>query len=448
MNHSLSHLSDGALLQHFSTLVSRERSTAAELLAYLAEIDARKLYLPAGYSSMYLYCVHEMHLSEDAAFRRITAARAARQYPAIFTAVAEGSLHLSAVNLLAPYLTAGTADELLTAAAHKTKAETERLLAERFPRSDVLTLVQTSSDPLVPGPVEAGTNDDRVACQPNVSSASCQLVPGRVGTSDDRRNVSQLSAQSVALQVTLERSTYDLLCYAQQLLGHQVSSGDVPQVLDRALKALVRELEKRKLAATAKPRASRAPAAGSRHVPAAVKRAVWERDGGQCTFVSDAGQHCQARERLEFDHVLEVARGGEATVDGIRLRCRAHNQYTAERTFGAGFMTERRRAASEARERARQERARAAEARRRAAAEARQREMEARAGENDADRSVVPWLRALGYSAAQARSASELCDDIPDAPIEERVRAALSRDWRKTHPRMYPSRPGHAEARA
>jgi hypothetical protein len=63
---------------------------------------------------------------------------------------------------------------------------------------------------------------------------------------------------------------------------------------------------------------------------------------------------------LEFDHIEEVARGGEASVNGIRLRCRAHNQYAAECTFGAGFMREKREAAqrtAEARRREREARA-------------------------------------------------------------------------------------------
>ena len=40
-----------------------------------------------------------------------------------------------------------------------------------------------------------------------------------------------------------------------------------------------------------------------------------------------------------------VARGGKATVENTRLRCRAHNQYEAERTYGSGFMREKRQAA-------------------------------------------------------------------------------------------------------
>ena len=53
--YSLSHLSDGALLSGLSSLAARDRVTTAELLAHLAEVEARKLYLPAAYSSMLDY---------------------------------------------------------------------------------------------------------------------------------------------------------------------------------------------------------------------------------------------------------------------------------------------------------------------------------------------------------------------------------------------------------
>ena len=80
-----------------------------------------------------------------------------------------------------------------------------------------------------------------------------------------------------------------------------------------------------------------------------MKRDVWERDGGKCSFVSDTGVRCSSRRLVEFDHVTEVARGGAATVSTIRLRCRAHNQYAAECTFGAEFMSRKREAAARVR---------------------------------------------------------------------------------------------------
>ena len=79
-----------------------------------------------------------------------------------------------------------------------------------------------------------------------------------------------------------------------------------------------------------------------RYGPAGVRRAVWERDRGQCTFVGSDGKRCQARRFLEFDHIMPVARGGRASVQGMRLRCRAHNQYDADRSFGAHFMAKKR----------------------------------------------------------------------------------------------------------
>ena len=140
--YSFSHLSDQELLRGLASCVAGERTATAMVMAHIAEVDARRLYVPAGFPSMFLYCVYELHLSEDAAYKRIQAARAARQFPAIFEAVAEGRLHLTAVNLLAPHLTPENAGALLDAAAHRTKSEVEQLLAESFPRSETLALVQ------------------------------------------------------------------------------------------------------------------------------------------------------------------------------------------------------------------------------------------------------------------------------------------------------------------
>ena len=49
------------------------------LVASLAEMDARKLYLGEGCSSLFTYCTRVLYLSEYAAYGRIEAARAARR---------------------------------------------------------------------------------------------------------------------------------------------------------------------------------------------------------------------------------------------------------------------------------------------------------------------------------------------------------------------------------
>jgi hypothetical protein len=138
-----------------------------------------------------------------------------------------------------------------------------------------------------------------------------------------------------------------MLQYAQELLSHAVPGADAGEVIHRALQALIPRLEKQKFAGTTKPRPAGCPRSNGdpRYIPAEVKRAVWERDQGRCTFVAANGRRCGARQFLEFDHRDPVARGGQATVSGVRLLCSAHNQLEAERFFGAGFMAEKREAA-------------------------------------------------------------------------------------------------------
>jgi hypothetical protein len=111
---------------------------------------------------------------------------------------------------------------------------------------------------------------------------------------------------------------------------------------------------------------------------------VWERDEGRCTFVGAGGHRCAARRFLEYDHIAPVARGGKTIADNLRLRCRAHNQYEAERTFGAGHMTQKRQI-----------------------------------------QDVMAGLRGLGCRTVDARRAAEFTGSLHCATLEDRMLAAL-----------------------
>ncbi len=441
---SLFHLADPDLLRGLRSLVAQDRTTTAMLVAHLAEVDARRLYADAGYPSMFTWCVAELGLAADAAYRRIQAARVARRFPAVFDRLADGRLNLTAVILLAPYLSEANAGELLAAVAGRTRTEIDEWLAHRFPRTDLLPLVTGLP---VEGPAAMGSNGTDSDVTPptdgdvqfDLKSLALERVklsvtqPARVEAAPPAR-LAPTAPGRYSLQLTISGATHEKLRHAQAMLGHAVPSGEIAQVLDRALDALIRQLERRKCAATdrPRPRSARRISRNPRHVPADVRREVWRRDGGQCTFVSAAGHRCEARHRLEFDHVEPVARGGRATVNGMRLRCRAHNQYAAECAFGAGFMSHKREAAQHAAEPAHRRAAAAAaeETRVRAAAAEEARARAAAAAEEARVRAaaaaeVVPWLRTLGMRADEARRAAECCEAMPDAPLEERLRHAL-----------------------
>jgi 5-methylcytosine-specific restriction endonuclease McrA len=149
-----------------------------------------------------------------------------------------------------------------------------------------------------------------------------------------------------SVQLTISRETHDLLREAQALLGHAVPSGDIEAVLQRALGELVHQLRKQKFAETERPRAQR-ESTNARHIPAEVQRAVRKRDGDRCTFVSDTGKRCDEATRLEWDHVIPVARGGTSTEANLRLLCRTHNQYAAEQVYGQEFVQGKRERAAD-----------------------------------------------------------------------------------------------------
>ena len=136
------------------------------------------------------------------------------------------------------------------------------------------------------------------------------------------------------IQFTVSRETYDKLRRAQDLLRHVVPNGDPATIVGRALGLLLEELERSRIGKTAYPREAGESKRDSRHVPAAVKRTVWERDGGPCAFRGSHGR-CTETGFLEYHHVVPFASSGETTASNLELRCRAHNQYEADLWFGA-----------------------------------------------------------------------------------------------------------------
>src|SRR4051812_27065401 len=102
---SLSQLSDQELLNGVKALASEEHTFTATLLTYLAEVDERRLYLQEGAASLFVFCIENLGFSEDAAYKRTQVARLLPRFPVVLTLVAEGILHLTALNLLAPHLT-------------------------------------------------------------------------------------------------------------------------------------------------------------------------------------------------------------------------------------------------------------------------------------------------------------------------------------------------------
>lgn len=334
---SPSELSDRDLLAEVERAVSCERKANARLIALLMEVDARKLYAGQGYASLFMYCVKVLHLSEHAAYLRIEAARVSRRFPVILDKLSDGSLHLTAVSLLGPHLTQANQGELLDEARHKSKREVEQLIARLRPQRDVPAIIRKLPAP-TPSPISgfdissSGFPVTGSELPTAVINTTTPTISQQVASR--RPEIKPLAPERYKVQCTVSRETHDKLRRVQDLLRHSIPDGDIGVILDRALTLLLADVSRAKCAAADRPRSCRAAKSRSRHIPAAVKREVWARDGGRCAFIGNLGR-CAETGFLEFHHIMPYADGGETCTTNLQLRCRAHNQYEAVLWSGA-----------------------------------------------------------------------------------------------------------------
>ncbi|MEO8901401.1 MAG: hypothetical protein ABI488_06765 [Polyangiaceae bacterium] len=404
-----------------SGLVRTGNALNADVLAHLAELDERKLFLELGFSSLFVYCMEALGMDESSAGRRITAARVCRKYPEVYVRVASGALGLSVLCALNPHLNPENAAQLFEACSNKSRRRVEEILAARFPKPDVRDLIRRVPIQTEMRPMLAESRLSSALSEPSTNAAPPIPVPNPRSSSEvPPRRIEPLSADRYGFHFTGNSSLKEKFEQARALLSHEVPSGEMAALFERALDALIRDREKRRFAVGCKPRraarlpvvvspraakqsrspgeccaepppvvplvhseesarvpsgesarvpsgesarmhsgeSARVQAKRSRRIPAAVVREVYVRDEGRCSFVSRDGRRCDCRVFLEVDHCTPFAVNGAPTILNLRLRCRAHNQWHAVRYFGRKYV-----AAAIARSRTTSARAREGDAR-------------------------------------------------------------------------------------
>lgn len=258
------------------------RRLLAKLLVHLNEIEARRLDLKAACPSLYEFCVRRLGMSDGEACRRIAAARLVKRFPSLLPRIESGELNLTSLHLLRHEITEANVEQIVEQASGKSKREVQELVARRSPRSEVLPVI---------APIAKDRHEVRFTA-------------------------------STALRDKIER--------AKDLLRHRDPKCELESVMNRAFDALIAQLEKETRAKVERPREPKS----AKGVSAEIRRAVFARDGEQCTFTDEHGNRCCATTLLELDHILALAFGGESTVENLRVRCRAHNRLHAEEDFG------------------------------------------------------------------------------------------------------------------
>ncbi|MBI3556595.1 MAG: HNH endonuclease [Deltaproteobacteria bacterium] len=310
------YFSDAELVADTVRAVGAERQATLAVIDRLREIQARSLHLKLGFSSLHVFCVEELKYSRGAAHRRVSALWLCDELPNAEKAIAEGALSLTTAASLQNFLkndknaplTMEGKEELLEKVQGKSKSQCDAIF----------------------NPEKKGTVIRFLA-----DEETMELL----------KRLSDLTAISQGDQAGLIKQIARIALRAIDPLAKKPKAGRArskPGAITGSPKNL-RSAEKAAVPAkpgSAKENGSQAKLhfelkSFSRYTAVAVERAVWERDGGQCTFTNSlTKRRCSSRFGLQLDHLIPVACGGPSTLENLRLLCPGHNRLAAERVFG------------------------------------------------------------------------------------------------------------------
>ena len=338
------------LTHHLASLLRNEHGAMADFLLALADFDRQKLWRDVGHTSLFYFLRGELKLSAGAAQNRKTAAELVQKFSEVEAALRQGHLCLSTVNEVAKVLTPENTHEVLPRFFGLSRREAEEVAVslrpvEVVPVREVVTALRPAAP--VAGAVSAATHPmaagrevapaqafhlAEIATPVAVTAPVAQLIHD-----PPRDSVEPLDAELSRLHVTVSRRFLEKLEAAKDALGHACPSGSGADILERGLDLVLAQHAKR-MGLVEKPRKEPRPSRTDA-IPAHVKREVLRRAGGRrCEWRFESGERCGCRRRLELDHIVPLALGGQSTIDNVRLVCRQHNLLAARRVFGDGVM--------------------------------------------------------------------------------------------------------------
>jgi hypothetical protein len=295
----------------------------ADFLVALADFDRQRLWVQLGHASVFYYLHRDLKLSKGAAHYRKVAARLIQAFPEVVAPFREGKLCISSVVELARVITTENSADVLPRFFYLSKQEAKAVAVEIcpaavVPRREVVTKVVTEL--------------------PRAATFRLDETPHHTppAPEEHRDFTVPLTSNLQRLHMTVSKQFIDKLDAARKGQGHAQPGASAEKVIEAALDLLLAQQARHRGAVKAPRKVSRPTTSG--HIPAAVKRAVWTRDEGKCTWPLDSGGICGSTLRLEIDHVLPRGRGGPSTVENCRLACAMHNQLAARQVYGDEWM--------------------------------------------------------------------------------------------------------------
>ncbi|MBI2645803.1 MAG: hypothetical protein HYW85_02040 [Deltaproteobacteria bacterium] len=279
---SLIKISHEQLLKDFSGVVLREREVISEVVAFIAEIRKRKLYAEAGYSSL---------------------------FPEVLEHLSHGSLTLISLSLIESHVTQENGKELIHQIFGKKKEEVEYLLSTLFSKEEPKTKDKIRRLPVIKKESQHFHSEGIKLGTLDFSQKEPEIFPTISQALSDTASSKVQEIRKVKIEFVADEKVARLIERAKELLRHKYPHGKLEDLVREAFELLLEKKDPtRKINRNEVVR--KISQSATRHVPERVKREIWQRDHGQCTFVSQEGKSCESKEFLQLDHIRPWALGG------------------------------------------------------------------------------------------------------------------------------------------
>jgi 5-methylcytosine-specific restriction endonuclease McrA len=356
---NLKALSNETLHQTTQILVSEERRLTTSILWHLNETQSRRLHLELGYGSLFEYAIKALGYSEAAAGRRISSMRLLVEVPEVEPALENGDLSLSTLCTLQHFfqrkegpVSKQDKKALVFSLQGKSRRECEKELAALNPKAcapaekeRVITPTQTEirfvADNALLEKLTQIRELDAHVLRENASylqlfhrmadltlkalESNRQARKSKRSRSDSKNQANPATQNSVDQDIGPSQHPIDTDSGTQTEPSSQECFTTASRTSTNTL-------------STTPPAESRSRHTNERWISAAMKREVWRRDHGQCSYVSPQGKRCGSRFALEIDHQIPLALGGKTDLSNLRLLCRAHNTHQAIARLGEAAM--------------------------------------------------------------------------------------------------------------
>lgn len=356
---TLKNLDNQTILKNVNQLISCERSCTAKLIAHLAEIDRRSLYLELGFKSLFEYCQKELMLDESQCWLRIQVARKCQAFPKLLEELMHGRISMTVCGRIAPHLTPENCMTMILETAGMTRSQVEEYLVKIKPRDVKKTSLRKA--------VSSKAVESTVLFQPRESGTK-ETVMKPV---EKRAHIEAANEDRYNLSLSITKDMKEKLDRLAEVLGKDSVKACAEELLDFALEAALDKRDPRRKAERVEKRQRMKKETDaqrvqnplgmtkqrdaqqlsntlcmtkgkrelrSRYIPASTTRQVLKRAGYRCQYHSSTGRRCSQTKHLQIDHIAAFGKGGDHSSENLQVLCRSHNLAKAKEEYGEAWI--------------------------------------------------------------------------------------------------------------